>query len=164
MNQSSVQKKLNIIDNHTLALLNNIQNKVLKSVVCYLWINQINPKQTIDVIDAIELIFENDEKIILSGNESQEGLCAIEYNFDEQKEFIEKEFQGKIRVFRVNASQTEMWKEVIDKKLIQVRLTKDKNTNQYLCDEMIFEFENKEMRLIQVHPLDGIILDYYEEI
>ncbi|RME19008.1 MAG: hypothetical protein D6799_02110 [Bacteroidetes bacterium] len=157
-------EKQNIIDNQTLYKLNEIQGKNLQYVVCYLWINQINPKEPIDLIDAVEFIFSDGSKITLSGNEYQEGLMAIEYNFEQQKQFLEREFQGKIKIYKVNASNTDMWKSVIDQKIINIRLTKDKTTNQYLSDEIIVEFENKEMRLIQVHPVDGVILDYYEEI
>ncbi|GAB4207211.1 MAG: hypothetical protein Fur0023_17830 [Bacteroidia bacterium] len=157
-------EKQNIIDHQTLYKLNEIQGKCLQYVICYLWINQINPKEPIDLIDAVEFIFSDGDKITLSGNEYQEGLTFVNYDFEQQKNLIEKEFQGKIKIYKVNASNTDMWKGVIDQKIINIRLTKDQTSNQYLSDEIIMEFENKEMRLIQVHPVDGVILDYYEEI
>lgn len=157
-------EKQNIIDHQTLYKLNEIQGKCLQYVICYLWINQINPKEPIDLIDAVEFIFSDGDKITLSGNEYQEGLIFVNYDFEQQKNLIEKEFQGKIKIYKVNASNTDMWKDVIDQKIINIRLTKDQTSNQYLSDEIIMEFENKEMRLIQVHPIDGVILDYYEEI
>lgn len=157
-------EKQNIIDHQTLYKLNEIQGKCLQFVICYLWINQINPKEPIDLIDAVEFIFSDGDKITLSGNEYQEGLIFVNYDFEQQKNLIEKEFQGKIKIYKVNASNTDMWKDVIDQKIINIRLTKDQTSNQYLSDEIIMEFENKEMRLIQVHPIDGVILDYYEEI
>lgn len=156
--------KFNRIDAETHNKLISVENKQLESVICYLWINQINSQQTIDVIDAIEFNFSDGEQIVLSGNESQEGIKAIEYNFEEQKEFIEKEFHGKIKIFRINASATEMWKDVIGKTLIKAHLSIEKESEHFLSEQIILEFENKEMRLIQIHPLDGLILDYYEEI
>jgi len=160
----SSSAKANIIDAITLKKLNLIQNKTLQSVICYLWLNQVNPKETIDVIDAVEFQFTDSTNIVLSGNESQEGIQVIEYNFDEQKAYLEKEFNGKIKIYRVVANNTEMWKNVINTKLEKIRLTKDQESDNYLCDEIVFEFENQEMRLIQIHPIDGLILNYYEEI
>lgn len=154
----------NIIDKETLEKLYSVQDKKLEKVICYLWLNQVKQKESIDVIDAVEFIFSDEEKLILTGNEFQEGLCVTEYNFEAQKEIIDKEFQGKIKIFKVDASKTEMWKDVITKKLSKIRLTKDKQMNAYLSDEIVMEFENHEMRLIKVHPLDGVILDYFEEI
>ncbi|GIV27776.1 MAG: hypothetical protein KatS3mg027_1590 [Bacteroidia bacterium] len=159
-----VEKKNNIIDAVTLNELIKAQDKVLSEVICYLWVNTINPKEPIDVIDAVEFVFSDGSKLALTGNESQEGLTFIQYNFEEEKEHIEREFEGKIKIFKVKANVTEMWKDVINTKLTKVRLTKDKESEHYLCDEIVLEFENNEMRLIQVHPLDGVIIDYYEEV
>lgn len=156
--------KANIIDQETLEKLYSVRNKTISNIVCYLWINQINATETISIIDALEFNFSDEDKIILSGNETQEGLTITEYNFEEQKAIIEKEFEGKIKLFKVNASNTEMWKDIKTKKLTNIRLTKDKTSNLYLSDQIIFEFENNEKRLVQIHPLDGIILDYYEEV
>jgi len=156
--------KKNILDTQTLEKLKSLESKILESVVCYLWVNQLNPKETIHLIDAVEFIFSDGNKITLSGNEQQEGLEIVNYNFEEQREILKKEFDNKIQVFKVVANTTEMWSSVINKKLTKITLNKDKITNQYLSEEIIFEFENNEMRLIRVHPLDGIILDYYEEI
>jgi hypothetical protein len=156
--------KKNIIDNQTLEKLKSLESKTLESVVCYLWVNQLNPKETIHLIDAVEFIFSDGDKITLSGNEHQEGLEMIHYNLEEQKVILKKEFDNKIQVFKVVANTTEMWNTVINQKLTKVILTKDKISNEYLSDEIILNFENNEMRVIRVHPLDGIILDYYEEI
>ncbi|MCX7728840.1 MAG: hypothetical protein N2203_05150 [Bacteroidia bacterium] len=164
MNPTPPVSKQNIIDDFTLKKLYSVQNKTLQKVICYLWLNETNPKQPIDVIDAIELEFNDGSKIALTGNENQEGLTYIEYHFEEQKSMIEKTFEGKIRIFKVEASKTEMWKDTIQQTLKNIRLTKDKASGKYFSDEIILEFENNEKRLIQVHPIDGIILDYYEEI
>lgn len=161
----NVQKtKQNRIDDKTLERLRSIQNKTLDSVICYLWLNEINTKEVINIIDAVELIFTDGDKLVLVANEEQEGLVSVEYHFEEQKALLNKTFGGKIKLFKVTANSTEMWKGVINTKLLNVRMNKDKDTGHYLCDEFIFEFENQEMRLIQVHPIDGLILDYYEII
>lgn len=159
-----IEKKNNILDAKTLNELINVQNKVLSEVICYLWLNTINPKEPIDIIDAVEFVFSDGSKLALTGNESQEGLEFIQYNFEAEKSFIEKEFGDKIKIFKVKANTTEMWKGVINTKLVKVCLTKDKETQNYLSDEIVLEFENNEMRLIQVHPLDGVIIDYFDDV
>ena len=153
-----------IIDYHTLEKLQSIQNKTLASVVCYLWLNEINTKEVVSVIDAVEFIFTDGNKIVLAANEEQERLVSVEYRFEEQKLLLNKTFGEKIKLFKVPANSTDMWKDVVLTKLLNVRMNKDKDTGHYLCDECIFEFENQEKRLIQVHPIDGLILDYYEII
>ncbi len=161
---TSKSGKFNIIDNRTLNELVAVQGKILSEVICYLWLNAVNPKEPVDVIDAIEFVFSDGNTIVLTGNEAQEGLMSIHYHFEEEKALLEKEFGGKIKLFRVSANATEIWKDVVNTKLTKVRLSKDKETQHYLCDEIILEFENSEKRLIQVHPLDGVMIDYYEEI
>lgn len=157
-------KKSNIIDASTLQKLNSIQGKYIASMFCYLWINQINPKQPIDVIDAVEFNFSDGDKIVLSSNEIQEGLIATDYDFEQKKSNIDEQFAGKLKLYKVNIEKTEMWQNIIHQKITNITLEKDKETGNFLCDKIIFKFENQEMRLIQVHPIDGIILDYYEEV
>ncbi len=161
---SKEKKKENIIDSITLNKLYSLEGKTVDSVYCYLWINQVQPEKSIEIIDAVEFNFTDGDTVTISCNESQEGLIITDYNFEKQKETIEKTFPGKLKIFKVSTEKTEMWKNIINTKLTKVKLNIDKEANKYLSDEFIFEFENKEMRLIQVHPLDGIILDYYEEI
>lgn len=158
------QIKSNLFDRESLEKLYSIENKTVHSIICYLWINQIHPDNPISIIDAVEFNFLDNTKIVLSSNESQDGLTVIDYNYDREKNYVQQEFQGKIQLLKVDASTTTMWKDIILQKIIKLHLTKDRETEYYLSDQVILEFENKEKRLIQVHPLDGVILDYHEEI
>ncbi len=152
----------NVLDNETLEKLFSIQNKTLRQVTCYLWQNNINPQQSVELIDAIEFTFNDGDSIILSSDENQTSLKSINLNYEQQKEYLQKEFSGKINLYKIDASSTKMWQDVINHPLSGVKMTP--HGKFYLADELIFKFKNDEMRSVRVHPTDGIILDYYEEI
>jgi hypothetical protein len=85
---------------------------------------------------------------------------AIIYDYKAAKQEVEKEHGDKIKVIGVNASTTKMWTDVIGKKLVSVQLTKQ--DGNYLSDSVVFNF-GEERRIVSISPLDGLIIDFYEE-
>jgi hypothetical protein len=83
-------------------------------------------------------------------------------NFDYKKtaKDLHKEFEGKIKLFSVNASATEMWVDVIGKTLENVKIVKEGEYHK--AGSVLLELE-KEKRIISISPLDGLVIDYYEE-
>ena len=136
------------------------EGKQVKTVICYLWHNAINKNEIVELIDNIEFAFSDNSRINVSNNMDNNGLDVIDFNFEEEKREIENEYKGKIKLFAVNASPTKMWEDVIGKKLIAVQLTKE--NDNYLCDSILLNF-GEEKRTVSVSPLDGLIIDFWEE-
>ena len=147
--------------NEALARFIAAQGRLVNKVICHLWQNNFNPNNVFEIIDNVEIHFEDQQKITIGCNANGTGLDALEYDAKTIDKQLKEEFEGKIKLFQINASETKMWKDVIGKTLLQVRLTKD--GEYYLADALILDF-GEEKREIIINPEDGIIIDFYEEI
>ncbi len=143
-----------------LARFASAQGKVVEKIVCHLWQNKSQPTEVVEVIDNVELHFTDKQKLTIGCNADGDGLDAITYDYKEAARALEKEFEGKIRVYAIDASTTKMWKDVIGKTLKLVKIEKD--GQQYKANALLLDF-NDEKREIEINPLDGIIIDYYDE-
>ncbi|MBA2611488.1 MAG: hypothetical protein H0U95_05930 [Bacteroidetes bacterium] len=146
--------------NEALARFASAQGKTVEKVVCHLWQNKSQPDVVVEVIDNVELHFMDKQKLTIGCNADGDGLDAIAYNYKEAAMALEKEFEGKIRVYAIDASTTKMWTEVIGKTLKLVKI--EKENGQYKSNALLLDFDT-EKREIEVNPLDGIIIDYYDE-
>lgn len=146
--------------NEALARFVSAQGKVVAKVICHLWQNINNPTEPVEIIDNVELQFQDGQKLTISCNEAGDGLDAINFNYLEAKEELNAVFGGKIKLFAVDASQTKMWADVIGRQLIEVKLVKQ--DDYYKADALALNF-GEEKREIAISPLDGLIIDFYEE-
>ncbi len=146
--------------NEALARFVAAQGKTVEKVVCHLWQNAIDKSGTVELIDNVELHFAGSEKLTISCNSEGNGLEAIAFDYKKAAREIHEEFEGKIKLFAVDASATKMWEDVKGKTLVKVRLTKQGDF--YKADSLVLDFGD-EKREITAAPLDGLIIDYYEE-
>lgn len=146
--------------NEALARFVAAQGKIVRKIVCHLWQNLNNPNEPIEIIDNVELHFSDGDKLTISCNDKGDGLDAINYNYLQAKSALNEEFEGKIKLFAVDASETKMWTDVIGKQLIDVKLVKQGEF--YKADALSLNF-GEEKREIAISPLDGLIIDFYEE-
>lgn len=137
------------------------EGKQLKGVICFLWQNSINKSDVVELIDHVQLVFTDGYKLTIGSNADNNGLEAVDYNFESEKAELAKEFGDKIKLFAINATPTKMWKDVEGLKLQSVQITKEGQGN-YLSDSVMFNF-GTERRIISISPLDGLIIDFYED-
>lgn len=137
------------------------EGKQLKGVICFLWQNSINKNDVVELIDHVQLVFTDGYKLTIGSNADNNGLEAVDYNFESEKAELAKEFGDKIKLFAINATPTKMWKDVEGLKLQSVQITKEGQGN-YLSDSVMFNF-GSERRIISISPLDGLIIDFYED-
>jgi len=143
-----------------LARFAEAQGKTVQKVVCHLWQNATNKNEMMELIDNLEIHFTDGQKLTISCNEESDGLDVIDFNYQEASRFLDDEFEGKIKIFSLDASGTKMWKDVIGQKLVAVQVTKE--NDYYLADSAMLNF-GTERRVIYVSPMDGLLIDYYEE-
>ena len=146
--------------NEALARFVSAQGKTVEKIICHLWQNTIDKSGTVEIIDNVELHFTDQQKLTISCNENSDGLDAIHFDYKETARALQKEFEGKIKLFAVDASSTKMWEDVIGKTLESVRIVKEGEYHKAGSVLLVF---NGEKRIISVNPLDGLVLDYYEE-
>ncbi|MEI6020972.1 MAG: hypothetical protein WCR21_07570 [Bacteroidota bacterium] len=147
--------------NEALARFIAAQGRTVQKVVCHLWQNNFNPSNVFEIIDNVELHFKDGQKITIGCNDAGNGLDAMEYDPKIVAKHLREEFDGKMKLFSIDASETSMWKDVIGKELRLVRLTKDGDF--YVANTLMLDFGD-EKREIMINPEDGIIIDFYEEI
>jgi hypothetical protein len=143
-----------------LARFVSAQGKTVEKIVCHLWQNTFDKSGAVELIDNVELHFTDQQKLTISCNESGEGLDAIQFNYKQAAQALHQEFEGKIKLFAVDASTTKMWTDVIGSTLESVRIIKEGDYHKAGSVLLIF---NGEKRIVSISPLDGLIIDYYEE-
>lgn len=153
-------KSSNYFTHQALARFTSAQGKTVEKIICHLWQNNMNA-EVMEIIDNVELHFTDKQKLTISCSEDGEGLDAIEFNPQETAKALREEFNGKIKLFQVNASTTKMWEAVIGKTLEAVQITRD--GEYYKSDSILLNF-GEEKRTISISPMDGLLIDYYEEI
>lgn len=146
--------------NEALARFVSAQGKTVEKVICHLWQNTIDKNASVELIDNLELHFTDQQKLTISCNENGDGLDSIAFDYKTASEQLKNEFDGKIRLFAVNASSTKMWEDVIGKTLDSIRITKEGELHK--ADSLLLIF-GKEKRAVSISPLDGLIIDFYEE-
>lgn len=144
-----------------LKLLTSIEGKTLKKIICYFWVNRLNPNESVELIDNVELHFNDDSSLVITCNEESNGIDVLsDFNFEDEKTALKQEFGDKIRIIPIDASTTKMWTDVIGETIEAVQLSKD--GEQYLNDALILSF-GVEKRTIGISPSDGLIIDYWED-
>ena len=138
-----------------------VQGKIIEKIVCHLWQNSINKNEIMELIDNLEINFTDKQKLTISSNAEGDALDVIDFNYGETSLALEKEFEGKIKLFAVNASDTKMWKDIKGKKLQSVQISK--HNGFYSADSILLDFGD-EKRIVTINPMDGLIIDYYEEV
>lgn len=144
-----------------LKLLTSIEGKTLKKIVCYFWVNRLNPNDSVELIDNVELYFTDESSLVITCNEESNGINVLhDFNFEEEKNHLKQEFGDKIRIIPIDASTTKMWTDVIGETIESVELSRD--GENYLNDALILNF-GTEKRTIGISPSDGLMIDYWED-
>ncbi len=148
-------------NDHQLKLLTSCEGKTLKKVVIYFWVNRLNPEAQIDLIDNVELVFNDDTTLVITCNDDSTGINVInDFNFKDEKAALKEEFGDKIKIIPIDASTTKMWTDVIGETIEAFELSKE--DEQFLNDALIISF-GTEKRSIGISRADGLIIDYWEE-
>ncbi len=143
-----------------LARFVSAQNRTVDKIICHLFINFIDQNNPLQVIENVQLVFKDGNVLTIGLNDQGNGLDAVEFQYAEENHIIPEEFKDKIKFLPVEASSTTLWKDVIGLDLLAVRLTREQE--HYKSDSVVLDFGN-EKREITLGPLDGLMIDYFEE-
>jgi hypothetical protein len=142
--------------------LTSAEGKVLKKVVVYFWVNSFNPDAHVDLIDNVELFFNDETSLVITCNEESTGINILtDFNLSEEKAALKQEFGDKIKIIPIDASTTKMWTDVIGETIESIDLSKE--GDNYINDAIIINFSLTEKRTIGISPSDGLIIDYWED-
>jgi len=147
------------ISKDTLARFVAAENHKVDRIVCHLWQNLYDPGAPVEVIVNLELVFGDTSHLVISANEEENTLEAIDFDLKRAQEELRSEFGEKIRLHAVDASATSMWKDVSGKILKSVRLSRE--GDRFMGDSLVLDFGG-EQRIISMSPLDGLVIDFFE--
>lgn len=153
-------EKENYFSKEALSRFVASQNSTLSRVICHLWINRTDPDKAFEVIDNLQLEFEDHPPLVIGCNEEGDALDVIHFDLQASAKALSEEFGNKIKLVAVDASGTKMWNETIGKVLTAIKLTK--SGEHYKADALVLEF-GAEKREVSVSPLDGLVIDFYED-
>ncbi|MBS1651678.1 MAG: hypothetical protein JSU07_06670 [Bacteroidetes bacterium] len=146
--------------NESLIQFKNIEGQKLTKVMCHLWVNQIKPNEPFELIDNITFVFDTNS-LSININDDGTALDTLHYNYNDVKKALTAEFGEKVKIFEVDASNTRMWKDLIGKNLVNIKLTKE--NDYYLADALVLNFGQEDKREISLSPNDGLLIDFYED-
>ncbi|MDQ3109081.1 MAG: hypothetical protein M3R17_04225 [Bacteroidota bacterium] len=153
----------NYFDTEELFELKAVEQKILARVIYHLWQNKINPEETFEFLDKLELIFTDGKKIFLSANEETPPGIIVLKDFDAEKNrlLLLHQFQGRIDHASEELTENGLWALVVGKKLRKVGVI-DEGENCYLNDAVLLDFGDEKM---EIHPaLEGLIVEPYENV
>lgn len=147
--------------NDQLKRITSAEGKTLQKILIYFWVNKLNPAESVELIDNVELFFTDQTNLVITCNEDSNALNIIDdFDYEQEKAALKLEFGDKIRMIPIDASSTKMWEDVIGETIESIDLSKE--GDNYLDDALIINF-GIEKRTIGLSPLDGLIIDYWEE-
>jgi hypothetical protein len=148
-------------NNSQLKLITSAEGKTLQKVLIYFWVNKLNPAESVELIDNVELHFTDKTTLVITCNDESSGINIIDdFNFEQEKAALKLEFGDKIRMIPIDASTTKMWTDVIGETIESIDLSKE--GDNYLDDALIINF-GIEKRTIGISPSDGLMIDYWED-
>ena len=146
---------------HQLKLITSAEGKTLQKILIYFWVNKLNPSESVELIDNVEFHFTDKSTLVITCNDESNGLNVIDdFDFEQEKTDLKLEFGDTIRMIPIDASTTKMWVDVIGETIESIDLSKE--GENYIDDALIINF-GIEKRTIGLSPLDGLIIDYWEE-
>ncbi|CAN5914475.1 hypothetical protein BH11BAC7_BH11BAC7_30840 [soil metagenome] len=143
--------------------LNAVEQKTLSRVIYHLWQNKINPEETFEFLDKLELIFTDGKKLFLSASEDTPPGIIVLKDFDAEKNrlLLLHEFQGKIDYTSEELTENGLWAILVGQKLLKVGVI-DEGDNCYLNDAVLLDFGDEKM---EIHPgVEGLIVEPYENV
>lgn len=146
-----------------LFTLKAAENKTLARVIYHIWQNKIQPEETFEFLDKLELVFTDGKKLFLSASEESPPGIIVLKDFDAEKNrlLLLHEFQGKIDHVSQDLTENDLWSLMIGKKLYRVGVI-DEGDNCYLNDAVLLDFGDEKM---EIHPgVEGLIVEPYENV
>src|SRR5690349_3953380 len=108
-----------------LQILQDLEYRILQDIYYHIWVNKATPAEPFEIIDYIELIFEDGGKFILTGGAENDGIHFFRGNIDDAKAKALIEVGNVVSYRKENMSGEEPWSEAMAKPIIAVNLSSD---------------------------------------
>ncbi|MBB6460881.1 hypothetical protein [Flammeovirga kamogawensis] len=140
----------------------SLRGAVINDVVYHVWSNNTNEQEEYQCLDWLELRFEDKSRLTFTAGEESDGIKIVIFDIIEERKKLLEQFQGKIDIKSFRVVKMDLWADVLNEKITEVKLTKIKE-DFYPNDEMIIAFENDNQLKIGLSHEDGLSVDVFED-
>lgn len=140
----------------------SLEGMVITDVMYHIWRNKIDPENVIDSLDYIDFIFENKYRVTLYAGLESDGIKVVELDLAKEQARIEEEFGDKIELLTFDVTNEEPWLDTQNLVLEKIQLEQLKN-GLYHNQSLLLNFTSEAVE-IRISPIEGLIVDYHEEV
>ncbi len=144
-----------IYSNEELTLLQGMEGKTLLRVMYHFWVNKTDSIDPLRFLDYMELIFEDQSKIIFHRPDEEERISPLtDLKLHELHQEVLQQFKDKIGYVSKDFSGDEVWKNLIGCPIISVLLDEEE-PRIFTTEALVIETE-KDKVLIGLSMHEGL--------
>lgn len=147
---------------HEIEAFQSLEGMVITDVMYHIWRNKIDPENVIESLDYIDFIFENKYRITLYSGVDSDGIKIVELDLAKEQEKITTQFGNKIELVTFDVTNEEPWSDTQNLVLEKIQLEEAVNQN-YSNQSLLLNFTSEAVE-IRISPIEGMIVDYHEEV
>jgi hypothetical protein len=146
-----------------VSLLSHVQKgSTVTAVFYHLWVNLVQPDNQFIFIDAVELHFENHQKMFFKINEEDTGFSIVtDYDFEKEQQQLTEQFNGTLSLKRIDVSAAPLWIENIKTPLLGIKV--EREDEQFSGDYVSITFEAGALE-IDYDQESGLTVQVFEEL
>ena len=145
-----------------VATLQALAGVAINDVIYHIWSNTSNEQEEFQCLDWLELRFDDKTRLTFTAGEESDGIKIVSFDPVEERKKLLEQFDGKIDIKSFRVVRMEIWAEILNQKISNVKLTKIKE-DFYPNDEMILVFENENQIKICISHEDGLVVEEFED-
>ncbi|NLR92220.1 MULTISPECIES: hypothetical protein [Flammeovirga] len=134
----------------------------INDVIYHIWSNMSNESEEFQCLDWLELRFDDKTRLTFTAGEESDGIKIVSFDPVTERTKLLEQFNGKIDIKSFRVIKMDVWADVLNQKIVNVKLTKIKD-DFYPNDEMILVFENENQVKISLSHEDGLAVDVHED-
>ena len=150
-------------DNADLIELRKAEKKILKTVIYHNWQNKFVADDPFEFLDKLELIFTDEQKLILSASEDKVPGIIVVLDFDAEKNklLLLHQFGGKIDYKTENFTENPLWELCIGKELITIEIVNE-GDNCFKSNVILLDFGDEKIEILL--GIEGLIVEPFENV
>jgi hypothetical protein len=126
-------------DAKTLQILADFESQFLKGITYTYWVNRVDAKNPIKLLQYITFTFIDDTKIMIGANDDMNAIEISHANIITIQNELKQQFDDKILLLSTDATQQVHWQTAIAYPIAQVVFEHD-GTGKYYSDCLTLDF------------------------
>ncbi|OHX65715.1 hypothetical protein [Flammeovirga pacifica] len=142
--------------------LQSLAGAAINDVIYHIWSNTSNEQEEYQCLDWLELRFDDKTRLTFTAGEESDGIKIVVFDPVKERKKLLEQFDGKIDIKSFRVVKMDIWNDILNQKITNVKLTKIKD-DFFPNDEMILVFANESQIKISISYEDGLLVEEYED-